>query len=77
MDHAFCEQKAASNAISIIVQYTDLVQTMTAICQEEMEHFDQVHSKLLERGLKLGIERIDQYVNDLREFLRRNKTNNP
>lgn len=78
VDHAFCEQKAASNAISIIVQYphyADLVQAMTAICQEEMEHFDQVHSKLLERGLKLGIERKDYYVNDLREFLRRNKTN--
>jgi tRNA-(ms[2]io[6]A)-hydroxylase len=43
VDHAFCEQKAASNAISIIVQYphyTDLVKAMTAICQEEMEHFD-------------------------------------
>ena len=39
VDHAFCEQKAASNAISIIVQYphyADLVQAMTAICQEEM-----------------------------------------
>lgn len=78
VDHAFCEQKAASNAISIIVQYpqyTDLVQAMTAICQEEMEHFDLVHNKLLERGLKLGFERKDPYVNDLGEFLRRNKTN--
>lgn len=78
VDHAFCEQKAASNAISIIVQYphyTDLVQAMTAICQEEMEHFDLVHQKLLERGLTLGFERKDTYVNDLSEYLRRNKTN--
>jgi tRNA-(ms[2]io[6]A)-hydroxylase len=78
VDHAFCEQKAASNAISIIVQYphyTDLVKAMIAICQEEMEHFDLVHVKLLERGLKLGFERKDPYVNDLGEFLRRNKTN--
>ncbi|MFY7945078.1 MAG: tRNA-(ms[2]io[6]A)-hydroxylase [Crocinitomicaceae bacterium] len=78
VDHAFCEQKAASNAISIIVQYphyTDLVKAMTAICQEEMEHFDLVHEKLIERGLKLGFERKDPYVNDLGEFLRRNKTN--
>jgi tRNA-(ms[2]io[6]A)-hydroxylase len=78
IDHAFCEQKAASNAISIIVQYpqyTDLVQAMTTICQEEMEHFEMVHTKLLERGLKLGFERKDSYVNDLSEFLRRNKTN--
>lgn len=78
VDHAFCEQKAASNAISMIVQYPhypDLVQAMTAICQEEMEHFNMVHKKLLERGLTLGFERKDPYVNDLGEFLRRNKTN--
>jgi len=78
IDHAFCEQKAASNAISVIVQYphyTDLVQAMIAICQEEMEHFNLVHEKLLERGLKLGFDRKDPYVNDLGEYLRRNKTN--
>lgn len=78
VDHAFCEQKAASNAISMIVQYPhypDLVQAMSAICQEEMEHFNMVHEKLLERGLTLGFERKDPYVNDLGEFLRRNKTN--
>ncbi|MEY4571361.1 MAG: hypothetical protein RLZ10_565 [Bacteroidota bacterium] len=78
VDHAFCEQKAASNAISIIVQYpqySDLVQAMTEICHEELEHFNMVHQKLLDRGLKLGFERKDPYVNDLGEFLRRNKTN--
>jgi tRNA-(ms[2]io[6]A)-hydroxylase len=77
IDHAFCEQKAASNAISMIVQYphlTDLVQAMTAISQEEMEHFDMVHQKLLERGLKLGFERKDPYVNDLADYLKKNKS---
>ena len=77
-DHAFCEQKAASSAISIIVQYpqySDLVLAMTAICQEEMQHFNMVHEKLIERGFKLGLERKDPYVNDLSVFLRRNKTN--
>ena len=75
IDHAFCEQKAASNAISIIVQfpqYTDLVKDMTAICIEEMEHFDMVHNKLLDRGLKLGFERKDPYVNDVLKFLKKN-----
>lgn len=78
VDHAFCEQKAASSAISIIVQYpqySDLVQAMTTICQEEMQHFNMVHEKLIERGFKLGFERKDPYVNDLSVFLRRNKTN--
>ena len=78
VDHAFCEQKAASSAISIIVQYpqySDLVQAMTAICHEEMQHFNMVHEKLIERGYKLGFERKDPYVNDLSIFLRRSKTN--
>jgi tRNA-(ms[2]io[6]A)-hydroxylase len=79
-DHAFCEQKAASNAISIIVQYPqfpDLVQAMTAICKEEMEHFGMVHDKLLERNLELGFERRDPYVNDLADYLKRNKSGGP
>jgi tRNA-(ms[2]io[6]A)-hydroxylase len=80
IDHAFCEQKAASNAISIIVQYphlTDLVKEMTAICQEEMEHFNMVHDKLLERGFKLGFERKDLYVNDLVLYLKRENSGGP
>lgn len=80
IDHAFCEQKAAANAISIIVQYphlTDLVKEMTAICQEEMEHFDMVHQKLLDRGLTLGFERKDPYVNDLAHYLKREQSGGP
>jgi len=75
IDHAFCEQKAASNAISIIIQfpqYIDLVRDMTTICIEEMEHFGMVHKKLIERGLNLGFERKDQYVNDILKFLKKN-----
>lgn len=77
VDHAFCEQKAASNAISMIIQYphySDLVEAMTAICQEEMEHFKMVHDKLIERGYKLGFERKDPYVNDLALYLKKTKT---
>lgn len=72
-DHAYCEQKAATNAITIIVkhaQYEDLVQEMTAIAIEEMEHFAMVHQKMIERGFKLGFERKDPYVNDLLNHLR-------
>lgn len=72
-DHAYCEQKAATNAITIIVKhahYPDLVQAMTAIAIEEMEHFGMVHEKMLERGMKLGFERKDPYVNDLLNHLR-------
>ena len=74
IDHAFCEQKAASNAISIIVQYPqypDLVDAMVEICKEEMDHFKMVHEKLKERGFKLGFERKDPYVNDLAKYLKK------
>lgn len=73
-DHAYCEQKAASNAISLLVKYPqfeDLVREMTAIAKEEMEHFGMVHDKLIERGLQLGRERKDEYVHDLMKYIRR------
>jgi tRNA 2-(methylsulfanyl)-N6-isopentenyladenosine37 hydroxylase len=70
-DHAFCEQKAASSAISIIVQYpeyTELVEAMSALAREEMEHFQMVHKKIVENGWVLGRERKDDYVNELQKF---------
>lgn len=70
-DHAFCEQKAASSAISLIVQYpeySDLVAKMSKIAQEEMQHFEMVHQKILDRGWVLGRERKDEYVNRLAKF---------
>lgn len=72
-DHAYCEQKAASNAISTIVrypEYPDLVEEMVRISREEMEHFGMVHRELIRRGLALGRERKDPYVNDLAAFIR-------
>ncbi|MFZ9029559.1 MAG: tRNA-(ms[2]io[6]A)-hydroxylase [Crocinitomicaceae bacterium] len=73
-DHAYCEQKAASNAISVIIsypEYADLVKAMTEISQEEMMHFGMVHDKMTERGMVLGFERKDPYVNDLAAYLRK------
>ncbi|MAM23272.1 tRNA-(ms[2]io[6]A)-hydroxylase [Croceibacter atlanticus] len=70
-DHAFCEQKAASTAISLIVsfpEYTDLVQEMTALVKEEISHFKMVHDKLIERGYTLGRDRRDDYVLQLLKF---------
>jgi len=71
-DHAFCEQKAASNAITLIVQnpnLSDLVQEMALLVQEEMDHFKRVHDIILARGFVLGRERKDNYVNELRKFV--------
>jgi tRNA-(ms[2]io[6]A)-hydroxylase len=71
IDHAWCEQKAASTAVSLIVtfpEYQELVTAMTALVREEMAHFKMVHDKLLERGITLGWDRKDEYVIKLREF---------
>lgn len=70
-DHAFCEQKATSTAISLIVsfpEYTELVQEMTSLVKEEMSHFKMVHDKILERGWTLGRDRKDEYVIELLKF---------
>jgi tRNA-(ms[2]io[6]A)-hydroxylase len=70
-DHAWCEQKAASSAISLMVQfpeYPELVEQMSALAKEEMEHFQRVFSALKQRGLSLGRERKDAYVGALLDF---------
>ena len=77
-DHAYCEQKAASNAITIIVkfpQYPDVVQAMSELVKEEIEHFQMVHQEILKRGLKLGRERKDEYIHDLLSFIRKGGDN--
>jgi tRNA-(ms[2]io[6]A)-hydroxylase len=73
-DHAFCEQKAATTCISIIQKYADkekLVRELAPIVTEEWGHFRQVLAELHKRGLKLGRQRKDEYVNKLLEFERK------
>jgi len=71
VDHAYCEQKAASTAISLIVsfpEYTGLVEEMIALSREEMAHFKMVHDRIVARGQKLGRDRKDDYVVELIKF---------
>jgi tRNA 2-(methylsulfanyl)-N6-isopentenyladenosine37 hydroxylase len=73
-DHAYCEQKAVTNAISIIVSFpdqTELVDEMLSLAKEELIHFEMVHEKLKARGLKLGKERKDHYVGEIYKFMRK------
>lgn len=73
-DHAYCEQKAATNALSIMISYpyhTDLVDEMLKLAKEELTHFEMVHQKIKDRGLKLGFERKDEYVGELYKFMRK------
>ena len=78
-DHAWCEQKAASNAISLVAynsELEDLVTDLLAIAKEEVEHFQQVHELMKRRGYVLGRERRDDYVNELYKFMKKDGSRN-
>ena len=71
-DHAWCEQKAATNSITLITmlpEYPEIVQELLNIAQEELQHFQMVHDIIIKRGYALGRERKDDYVGDLYKFL--------
>ena len=70
-DHAFAEQKAASNAVSIIINYseeTELVQAMSDIAIEEMEHFKMVHEFMVKKGMTLGRDQSNDYARHLQSY---------
>lgn len=74
VDHAYCEQKAATSCISMIVQYPDkeeLVAVMTPVVAEEWSHFERVLEQLKKRGMKLGPQRKDEYVIQLQGILKK------
>jgi tRNA-(ms[2]io[6]A)-hydroxylase len=73
-DHAYCEQKAASSCISLIVQFperTELVQALTPVVAEEWGHFQRVLDELTKRHLPLGFQRKDEYVYQLQGLLKK------
>jgi len=70
-DHAYCEQKATTSCISLIQNYPErieLVEELTIVAAEEWSHFTLVLQELKKRGLQLGFQRKDEYVNKLRVF---------
>jgi len=73
-DHAWCEQKAATNAIGLITMLPDrpdIVKELLAIAQEELEHFGQVLEIITKRGYTFGRTRKDDYVNELVNFIQK------
>jgi len=74
VDHAYCEQKAASSCISLIIQYPEkqkLVEALTPVVAEEWNHFDRVVTELRKRGYGLGPQRKDEYVEALAKVIRK------
>lgn len=74
VDHAYCEQKAASSCISLILRFNDLdelVDTLTPIVAEEWGHFERVLAQLRKRDMNFGFPRKDEYVIKLNEFVKK------
>ena len=74
VDHAYCEQKAASSCISIIISYPEkerVVEVLTPIVAEEWNHFERVLEELKKRGHKLGFPRKDEYVEQLQKIVKK------
>ncbi len=75
-DHAFAEQKAASSAVSLIINYsekTELVQALSDHAIEEMEHFKMVHEIMVSRGMTLGMDQNSVYAKHLTKFFTKTK----
>ncbi|HEX8038229.1 MAG TPA: tRNA-(ms[2]io[6]A)-hydroxylase [Chryseosolibacter sp.] len=73
-DHAYCEQKAASSCISLIVQFPDkqeLIERLTPVVAEEWSHFERVLEQLKKRGFSLGFQRKDEYVEKLQKVVKK------
>lgn len=74
IDHAYCEQKAATTCISLIVQYPEkeeLVNRLSPIVTEEWGHFRAVLNEMEKRHISLGKQRKDEYVNELLKYIRK------
>lgn len=70
VDHAHCEMKAASNALSLAaraVGHPALVRELAALAEEETRHFRQVLDEMQKRGLELGPPPVDPYAVELRK----------
>lgn len=75
LDHASCERKAAALCLSFIAKYSDfpfVAEPMVTLAREELDHFGQVYRLITRRGLKLGLDERDPYVNTLLSVMRSN-----
>lgn len=74
VDHAYCEQKAASSCISLIIkfpEFDEMVDVLTPVVAEEWQHFESVMQQIRKRGFKFGFPRKDNYVAQLQSFVRK------
>jgi tRNA-(ms[2]io[6]A)-hydroxylase len=78
-DHAYCEQKAASSCITLIVENVEkekLVEVLTPVVAEEWSHFERVLAEIKKRNYTLGKPRKDMYVLELQKFIQKGGSHN-
>ncbi len=74
LDHANCEKKAAGNALSLLFRYpthTRLVEALSPLAREELQHFERVHRHLQRLGIPLRPLSAAPYASRLNQHLRR------
>ncbi len=77
IDHAYCEQKAASSCISLIIQFPEkskLVSMLSPVVAEEWSHFEMVLAHLKKRKLSLGRARKDEYIVQINGLVKKGGT---
>jgi tRNA 2-(methylsulfanyl)-N6-isopentenyladenosine37 hydroxylase len=74
VDHANCEKKAASSALSLIFAYADdlqLTDRLSRLAREELRHFEQVQKMMQELGVPFARQKPARYADGLRAAMRR------
>ncbi|MDI9245794.1 tRNA-(ms[2]io[6]A)-hydroxylase [Marinobacter sp. CHS3-4] len=73
IDHAHCEKKAASTALSLMYRYVDnvtLLNKMSRLAREELRHFEQVLAIMKKRGVTYDHLTPARYAAGLRQEVR-------
>jgi len=80
VDHAHCEMKAATNALSLATRTPaspDVARALVAIAEEELRHFRAVLDLLEQRGIALGKPDVDAYAAELRKLAQKDGKKTP
>ena len=73
-DHAHCEMKAASNALSLagrLPHSPKVARALIALAKEELDHYDAALGELERRGITLPPPAVDAYAAELRRVMRK------
>ena len=73
IDHANCEKKAASTAMSLIYKYVEhreLLVKLARLAREELHHFEQVLDIMHRRDIDYKTINASRYASELRQHIR-------